>query len=140
MLVTCPECERSISDRAVTCPGCGFPWAEHRAALVAQEAIERDRSTRVAQGEVDCVRCEARGFRVIPKGEVDAGAFEWCAVCNERGRVVLCHSDRGYFAVARAVVEEFVAGRRDDGGLEVVYLGAAPPPPHRYPPPPDDDG
>lgn len=27
-LIACPECQRSISDRARTCPGCGYPLAE----------------------------------------------------------------------------------------------------------------
>lgn len=27
-LIKCPECGREISDRAVACPGCGFPVAE----------------------------------------------------------------------------------------------------------------
>jgi hypothetical protein len=24
-LITCPECQREISDRALSCPGCGNP-------------------------------------------------------------------------------------------------------------------
>lgn len=27
-LLSCPECEREVSDRAHTCPGCGYPLAE----------------------------------------------------------------------------------------------------------------
>lgn len=33
-LITCPECGREISDKAVACPHCGFPIQEH---LQAQE-------------------------------------------------------------------------------------------------------
>lgn len=28
MLITCPECGKQISDKAVACPGCGYPVAE----------------------------------------------------------------------------------------------------------------
>lgn len=28
MLLTCPECQRQVSDKAAFCPGCGYPVAE----------------------------------------------------------------------------------------------------------------
>lgn len=88
------------------------------------------------------MRCDARGFRMIPEGEPYAGGFEWCAICDEAGRVPLCQSARGYFAVARTALAGFLGGQRDDGDLEVVFLGTATPAPHRYPaqPPVDDAG
>ncbi len=27
-LITCPECRKSVSDKAISCPGCGFPLKE----------------------------------------------------------------------------------------------------------------
>lgn len=29
MLVSCPECNHRISDKALTCPNCGFPYANN---------------------------------------------------------------------------------------------------------------
>jgi RecJ-like exonuclease len=125
----CPECERSVSDRAPTCPNCGFPIAAHVAESFAVAQREHDRASRAHVGEVDCPGCEARGFVRGPEG------FEWCGVCEHTGRVVLCRSARGYFAVARLHVAPFVAGLRDDGDTGIVYLGAHAPAAHRYPAP-----
>lgn len=30
-LIDCPECEKRISDKAASCPHCGYPLAEERA-------------------------------------------------------------------------------------------------------------
>lgn len=127
MLIPCPECERSVSDRAPTCPGCGFPIAAHVAELAATAELDRDRKTREVTGEVDCQGCEARGFTH------GADGFAWCRTCEHTGRVVLCRSTRGYFAVARLHVDRFLAGERDDGDPIVVFLGTEPPAAHRYP-------
>lgn len=128
MLVACPECEHQVSDRARACPGCGFPIAEHVQHLAEQDARARDRATREACGEVDCRRCDARGFHTVADN-----AFAWCRICEHTGRLTLVRSGRGYFAVARLHVEAFVAGARDEGDEHVVFLGSDPPPPHRYP-------
>ena len=37
-LIKCPECEKTISDRAVSCPNCGFPLSE-------LDALEREKNT-----------------------------------------------------------------------------------------------
>lgn len=34
-LITCPECQRSVSDQAASCPGCGHP-------LQSQSPIDRN--------------------------------------------------------------------------------------------------
>ena len=42
-LITCPECRVEVSDRALACPKCGFPVAEHcfdQNALVAEEVSD----------------------------------------------------------------------------------------------------
>jgi hypothetical protein len=143
MLNPCPECERPVSDRAAACPGCGFPLAEQRAAQAAAAVMLRDRATRAHVGDVDCTRCDARGFVRVPIGDDEEGAFEWCLVCEHSGRVELCRSDRGYFAVDRVHVAAFLAGEHDDGDHHVVFLGADEPAAARYPAPgprfPGDD-
>lgn len=59
--------------------------------------------------------------------------FEWCRVCEHTGRVTLCKSARGFFAVARLHVDAFVAGTRDDDDDFAVFLGTEAPGEHRYP-------
>ncbi len=43
-LIRCPECGREISDKAVSCPGCGYPLAEQPddTARRLEEAREKD--------------------------------------------------------------------------------------------------
>ncbi len=138
MLLSCPECNRDVSDRATACPQCGFPIAEHLRDAAEQRRQAEERSSRAAIGEVDCTICLARGFRTIslplPDGR-QREQFDWCGVCEHTGRVTLCKSSRGYFAVARVHVEAFVAGTREVGDDLVVFLGPNEPPPHRYPSP-----
>jgi zinc ribbon protein len=135
MLVSCPECAREISDRAKTCPGCGFPIADEIAAREAAKV--GDRGERKHIGEVDCPTCEARGFRTFD-GVDETGrtvkAFDWCERCDHTGRVALVQSTRGYYAVVLAMVEAFVAGEEDEGE-HAKFLGANAPGPHRYPKP-----
>jgi hypothetical protein len=136
MLVTCPDCAREVSDRARACPGCGFPIADHLAEQAKESLAIEDRRTRAHVGEVDCATCEARGFRTFAVQDIKGATsecFEWCRVCEHTGRVTLCRSTRGFFAVARVHVEAFIAGTRDDADEFIVFLGTAEPPPHRYP-------
>jgi ribosomal protein L37E len=130
MLVTCPDCDRQVSDRANACPGCGFPVAEHMREKAIADAKVADRSSRARAGEVDCVRCDARGFCSVKTD--DGEHYQWCSTCEHTGRVELCRSDRGWFAVTRRSVDAFVAGERDDDGEHVVFLGVEAPAGHRY--------
>lgn len=133
MLISCPECERQVSDRAAACPGCGFPIAEHVAAEAARVARGEERRSRERVGEVDCVACEARGFRMVePEAGGGGQMFVWCAVCEHSGRVPLCKSTDGYFAVPWGTLDAFLGGEVDAGG-EVRPLGAERPRGHRYP-------
>ena len=36
MLISCPECNKQISDKAVSCPNCGYPIQEQQATQTAQ--------------------------------------------------------------------------------------------------------
>jgi hypothetical protein len=134
MLVTCPDCAREVSDRARACPGCGFPIAEHLAEQAQKMALEQDRVTRAKVGEVDCARCEARGFYSVVEDEAGKTIerFGWCRICEHTGRVELCRSRRGYYAVARIALDAFLAGTRDAVDDFVVFLGTGEPPPHRF--------
>ncbi len=43
MLITCPECELQVSDKAFTCPHCGYPMKENTAAVKRRRSNKRRR-------------------------------------------------------------------------------------------------
>ena len=136
MLINCPECDHQVSDRAPTCPSCGFPIAEDAAAKAAEEAAIKARATREHAGEVDCPPCEARGFvmeeMTNSEGEVRQG-FRWCKSCKHSGRICLVKSDAGYHAVTEHALDDFLAGSFDADATRAWELGTEEPDSHRYP-------
>jgi predicted amidophosphoribosyltransferase len=50
-LIQCPECHRSVSDKAVTCPSCGYPVARtphgQRSVHVIEKTARRWKGVRV---------------------------------------------------------------------------------------------
>jgi hypothetical protein len=135
MLIPCPECERQVSDRAKACPDCGFPVSEHvaeqRELARRAELIE----SRERVGEIDCPRCEARGFVNLSETNEDGVVeqlFSWCSDCKHSGRVHQCRDLDGYYAVSYAALEGFlggVIGREAEG---VVFVGEEMVVGHRY--------
>lgn len=138
MLIPCPECAHEVSDRAAACPRCGFPIAEHVAEQRAVQQAQTERTSRTRTGDqTDCALCEGRGFRMFKWTDDDgreAEGFTWCERCGESGRLPVVRSTAGYFAVAIAHVDAFVAGRLPTDSEHVAALGAEPPPPPTYPP------
>lgn len=136
MLIDCPECEHKVSDRAPTCPSCGFPIAQETAAKAAEEVARKARATRQHTGEVDCPPCEARGFvmedMTNSEGETRQG-FRWCKICKHSGRICLVKSDAGYHAVSEAALDDFLAGSFDADGARAWDVGTDSPDGHRYP-------
>jgi hypothetical protein len=132
MLIECPDCGRRVSDRAKVCPDCACPVAEVLTERQNHErAAEALKSRGKTEREVDCPKCEARGFY-----KCEDGYAEWCVACEHTGRLALCTSAQGYFAVARYAVEKFLAGElhAETSGV-VFFLGEREPRGHRYPNP-----
>jgi hypothetical protein len=131
-LIECPDCTRKVSDRADHCPDCHCPVkevvAERRAA---EERVEIAKTRKHSGREVDCPRCEARGFY---KCEDETGEVEFCAVCEETGRVQLCEASDGFYAVAGYAVDRFVSGELypETSGV-VFFIGKRAPAAFRYP-------
>lgn len=135
MLIPCPECERQISDRAKACPECGFPISEH---LAEQRELARRQAlieSRERVGEIDCPRCEARGFlsysEVNDDGETEQ-VFAWCLDCKHSGRVHQCRDLDGFYAVSYAALEKFLSGELGREAQGVVFVGAERVVEHRY--------
>lgn len=42
MLITCPECNKTISDKAKMCPNCGYPLAENKSTICIINDVEYD--------------------------------------------------------------------------------------------------
>lgn len=136
MLLPCPECEREVSDKAEACPGCGFPIANHVDKAAADKRADDALASRKQIGEVDCVSCEARGYRRFPFTTADGNeefGFEWCAICECSGRIILCESADGYYAVGFAQIESFLGGSLDADDKTVFHLGDEKPTEHRFP-------
>ncbi|MGE0786094.1 MAG: hypothetical protein AB7S26_10425 [Sandaracinaceae bacterium] len=129
-LIECPDCGRKVSDRAAVCPDCACPVAEIVAAQRADADRERiEKSRRMEDGaEVDCPRCEARGFYA------EDGGHLWCVPCEHSGRLLLASAEDGFYAVAAYATERFLSGELQPGKSGVVfYVGKVRPTTHRYP-------
>ncbi len=135
MLISCPECERQVSDRAKACPDCGFPVSEHVAEQAEQARRKALVESRERVGEIDCPRCEARGFvnltEVDDKG-VTQQLFSWCTDCKHSGRVHQCRDLDGFYAVSYAALEGFLSGELGSDADGVVFVGAEQVVAHRY--------
>jgi transcription elongation factor Elf1 len=133
-LIECPDCGRKISDRAATCPDCACPVSTVVAEMRADEQAKAVAKTRkTLEREVDCPKCEARGWH---KDVVNAELVQFCIPCEATGRVALCQAEDGFYAVAHYAVARFVSGELIVGKSGVVFfIGAAAPEKHRFPKP-----
>ncbi len=61
MLVDCPECKKSVSDEAVTCPHCGYQL----------------------HGRENLVHCPTCRTDVIPKTNPHDTISKYCPLCNK---------------------------------------------------------
>jgi transcription elongation factor Elf1 len=122
-----------VSDRAASCPQCGYPireWLEETRASAARAAAL---ATREQAGEVDCLYCGARGYVVFDEKVHGRAGFAWCPICGHSGRVPLCRSTDGYYAVVRHALPGFLAGERHAGEPGIDFLGGDRPAGHKYP-------
>jgi hypothetical protein len=131
-LIECPDCGRKISDRAAVCPDCSCPVREVLAERRAEEELKESIKTRKRhKREVDCPRCEAKGWH--PYGEKDL--IQWCIPCEATGRVVLCEDAGGFVAVAPYAIDRWLAGEIHAGRSGVVFaIGKTEPKDPRFKP------
>lgn len=131
-LVECPDCGRKISDRAAVCPDCSCPVKEVLEERRAEERKAASLKSRKSHGrDVDCPRCEAKGWHPLPEKDL----VQWCIPCEATGRVILCEDDSGFLGVAPYAVERWLGGDLDPETSGVVfYLGKREPGPPRFKP------
>ncbi len=133
MLIDCPECQKSVSDRAAACPQCGYPileWlAEKEEKVHRAEAV----ASRQHAGDVDCRYCAARGFVTLDQQIHGRSGFVWCPACGHTGRVAHCQAADGHYAVVPYVLDAFLEGEVHPGEPGVDFLGTQTPAGHRYP-------
>lgn len=135
MLIDCPECERSVSDKAAACPECGFPIREWIAEEAEKKKVEEAIASRARVGETDCLACKARGFVTLDREKHGQSGFTWCPVCGHSGRVILCHATDGYYAVSQTRVAAFIEGELGPEAPGIDHIGEAEPEGHLYPKP-----
>lgn len=118
-LVQCPDCGRQVSNRAKTCPDCACPIDEVLTEQRDAERRERVAKTRemVDEEEVDCPKCDARGFYFH-----DDGSYSWCAACEHTGRLRLARAEDGFYGVASYAVERFLSGELHPDSSGVVFF------------------
>lgn len=74
MLKTCPECKHSVSDKAYTCPNCGFPLNTPKIS----KPKKRTSKTRLPNGFGQITKISGRNLRnhyrvMITVGKDDLG-------------------------------------------------------------------
>lgn len=74
-MIKCPECQRDVSDRATTCPGCGCPCDPSGDGLIGEQT---NFQTLVEKPWV-CDRCRQPQGRVILNGGKDVSKLVWAA-------------------------------------------------------------
>ena len=47
-LIKCPECGREISDKAFSCPGCGYPYIQEE-----KERLDKIRQEKLREKEIE---------------------------------------------------------------------------------------
>ena len=57
-LINCKECNRQISDKAVSCPGCGFPLRLMNESNIEIESVEAQRKRSANKRVGECPACE----------------------------------------------------------------------------------
>jgi hypothetical protein len=62
-LISCPECQKEVSDLAEACPCCGFPVAEGIRQLVAE--VTEERSAKSARQQHAAARLKDWGDRYV---------------------------------------------------------------------------
>ena len=78
MLITCPECQLQVSDRALTCPHCGFPLQTLSVSSPAPKPRKRNKRRRLPNGFGQIAEIKNRNLRrpfraMVTVGKTDEG-------------------------------------------------------------------
>jgi RNA polymerase subunit RPABC4/transcription elongation factor Spt4 len=72
-MINCPECQNSVSDKASTCPHCGFPLDNKKSCPECGALVSKDESI--------CTSCGYPFNKITPKVNVEANR-KCCPICG----------------------------------------------------------
>lgn len=78
MLITCPECQQQVSDKALTCPHCGFPLQTPKEIAPTPKPRKRSKRRRLPNGFGQIAEIKNRNLRrpfraMVTVGKTDEG-------------------------------------------------------------------
>lgn len=78
MLILCPECELQVSDKAITCPHCGYPLKVSDAKAVRRTTCTSTRHRRLPNGFGQITKISKKNLRnpyrvMVPAGKTEEG-------------------------------------------------------------------
>lgn len=78
MLVTCPECQQQVSDKALTCPHCGFPLQSQKKTALTPKPRKHNKRRRLPNGFGQIAEIKNRNLRrpfraMVTVGKTDEG-------------------------------------------------------------------
>lgn len=72
-MINCPECQNSVSDKAVTCPHCGFPLDNKKSCPECGTLVSKDENI--------CTSCGYPFTEIKPRINVE-GSKKCCPICG----------------------------------------------------------
>lgn len=90
-LISCPDCEKRISDGAPACPNCGRPMKpagdlNKSSTRLKSEVYELERARREAQQRIQCEEIEQSRERATQRVQ---GVFAWVLSLNRMDRFLM---------------------------------------------------
>ena len=85
MLITCPECELQVSDKAIVCPHCGFPLKESATRRTYRKSNKRKK---LPNGFGRITELKNRNLRKPFRAMVTVGRVPDCRGCQQFGRSI----------------------------------------------------
>lgn len=110
-LIKCPECGKEISDKAVSCPGCGCPSPYMRTANVAEN---HENVNSKGRGGIYLGKSKTDGYTMKEREKIAEYKDRGVAYCPKCLSTSIQYTDKK-LSIGRAIVGNTVAG--DTGAI-----------------------